>query len=220
MNAARTALLLQLLFTVLSFGWRSLAQRRATGSTGFVAHRERGAVAKAAGLALTAGLLAVVAGTVLAGARGWDATALAGTAAMLGGLVLTLVAQGDMGSSWRIGVDPDERTQLVTRGLFGRVRNPIFTGMIMFAAGSALAVPTGVTVAGFLLATAGIVVQVRGVEEPHLRRQHGPSYDQYVTTTGRFLPRLKGAGMRGGRTGAPLDDFAAVRPAAAGGSRD
>jgi hypothetical protein len=36
---------------------RTLSQRRATGSTGFVAHRERGPVAKAAGAAFTLGLL-------------------------------------------------------------------------------------------------------------------------------------------------------------------
>jgi hypothetical protein len=41
------------MFVLLAFGWRTVAQARATGSTGFVAHRERGPVAKAAGAALT-----------------------------------------------------------------------------------------------------------------------------------------------------------------------
>ena len=109
---------------------------------------------------------------------------------MLGGLLVTLAAQRAMGESWRIGVDPDERTELVTAGLFGRVRNPIFTGMLLFAAGSALAVPTPVTVLGLLAAAAGITAQVRLVEEPHLRRQHGPAYDAYARTAGRFLPRV------------------------------
>ena len=141
MGPVTTALVLQGLFVLLAFGWRTVAQARATGSTGFVAHRERGPIAKTAGAALTLGLLAVVAGTVLADDRPWDALAVAGTAAMLGGLLVTLAAQRAMGESWRIGVDPDERTELVTAGLFGRIRNPIFTGMLLFAAGSALAVP-------------------------------------------------------------------------------
>jgi protein-S-isoprenylcysteine O-methyltransferase Ste14 len=33
------------------------------------------------------------------------------------------------GASWRIGVDPDERTTLVTSGPFAIARNPIFTAM-------------------------------------------------------------------------------------------
>jgi protein-S-isoprenylcysteine O-methyltransferase Ste14 len=177
-------------FVLLAFGWRTAAQARATGSTGFVAHRERGPAAKAAGAALTLGLLAVVAGTALADHRAWDVPAAAGTAAMLAGLAVTLAAQRAMGTSWRIGVDPDERTELVTAGPLARVRNPVFTGMLAFAAGSAVAVPTPVTVLGLVTAAAGIAAQVRLVEEPHLRRQHGAAYDTYLARTGRSLPRL------------------------------
>lgn len=191
MGPVTTTLALQAAFVLLAFGWRTLAQLRTTGSTGFVAHRERGLTAKAAGLALTLGLLAVVAGTLLADSRGWDAFAAVGLLAMLGGLVLCLVAQHAMGASWRIGVDPDESTTLVTTGLFGRVRNPIFTAMLLFAAGSTLAVPTVVTALGFVVAAAGIVAQVLFVEEPHLRRQHGSDYDGYVARTGRFLLRVR-----------------------------
>ena len=188
MGPVTTTLLLQAAFVLLASGWRTVAQLRATGSTGFVAHRERGLVAKAAGLALTVGLLVVVAGTALADRRDWEAPAYVGVLAMLGGLVLCLAAQRAMGVSWRIGVDPDERTDLVTTGLFASVRNPIFTAMILFAAGSAVAVPTVVTVLGLVLATAGIVTQVLVVEEPHLRRQHGSVYDAYAARSGRFLP--------------------------------
>lgn len=191
MEPVSTALLLQALFALLAFGWRTVMQVRATGSTGFVAHRERGGVAKAAGLALVVGLLAVVTGTALAEDRDWGPLAALGVAAMVGGLVLTLVAQRAMGASWRIGVDPEERTELVTSGLFGSIRNPIFTGMICFAVGSALAVPTVFTVVGALVATAGIWAQVQLVEEPHLRRQHGTSYDAYLQGAGRFLPKVR-----------------------------
>ena len=112
---------------------------------------------------------------------------------MLGGLALTLAAQRSLGTSWRIGVDPQERTALVTGGQFARVRNPIFTGMLLFAAGSVMVVPGGLTLLGLALlrlkgAAAGILAQVRLVEEPHLRRQHGAAYEDYVARTGRSLP--------------------------------
>lgn len=58
-----------------------------------------------------------------------------------------LVAQSGMGSSWRIGVDPAERTELVTGGVFAVVHNPIFTAMLAAQAGLAFAVPGAVALA-------------------------------------------------------------------------
>jgi protein-S-isoprenylcysteine O-methyltransferase Ste14 len=42
-------------------------------------------------------------------------------------MTMTMVSQYQMGNSWRVGVDPHETTELVSRGLFTVVRNPIFT---------------------------------------------------------------------------------------------
>lgn len=56
-----------------------------------------------------------------------------------------------MGASWRIGVDEDEDTTLVTGGRFGLVRNPIFTAMVLTAAGLALMVPNAVALTGLAM---------------------------------------------------------------------
>jgi len=65
----------------------------------------------------------------------------------LGGLVLTLVAQAQMGASWRIGID-DRPTRLVTSGLFALSRNPIFSGMFLTLAGVVLISPAAWTLCG------------------------------------------------------------------------
>lgn len=64
--------------------------------------------------------------------------AIAGTGLVVAvaGLAVVLIAQAARGESWRIGVDEDERTELVTRGPFARVRNPVFTGMVAVSAGA------------------------------------------------------------------------------------
>ena len=93
-----------------------------------------------------------------------------------------------MGDSWRIGVDPGETTTLVRTGVFGWVRNPIFTAMITFGFGIALVTPSLVALAGFLLLVATIELQVRIVEEPHLLTVHGDDYRSYLTNVGRFMP--------------------------------
>ena len=95
-----------------------------------------------------------------------------------------------MGASWRIGVDPDERTGLVTHGLFALVRNPIFTAMLVTALGLTLMVGNAISLTGLAALFAALEVQVRLVEEPYLLTVHGPDYERYSTTAGRFLPGL------------------------------
>ena len=104
------------------------------------------------------------------------------------GIFATVYAKLDMGDSWRIGVDPGETTTLVRTGVFGWVRNPIFTAMITFGFGIALVTPSLVALAGFLLLVATIELQVRIVEEPHLLTVHGDDYRSYLTNAGRFMP--------------------------------
>ena len=98
-------------------------------------------------------------------------------------------AQSAMGASWRIGVDPSERTRLVTSGLFGWARNPIFTGMVTAAAGLALLAPTLLTAVSVVMLVAAVGIQVRRVEEPYLR-QAMPDWPTYAQRVGRFVPWL------------------------------
>jgi protein-S-isoprenylcysteine O-methyltransferase Ste14 len=93
-----------------------------------------------------------------------------------------------MGSSWRIGVDHAERTNLVTAGPFALVRNPIFAAMIPTALGLTLMVPSVLAIAGFVALLLALELQVRVVEEPYLRVAHGDRYLDYAASTGRFVP--------------------------------
>jgi protein-S-isoprenylcysteine O-methyltransferase Ste14 len=113
-----------------------------------------------------------------------------GLALAVAGIVATTAAQMRMGASWRIGVDPAERTGLVTGGAFALVRNPIFTAMLVIALGLTLMVGNVISLAGLAALFAALEVQVRLVEEPYLRTVHGPDYERYTATAGRFLPGL------------------------------
>jgi protein-S-isoprenylcysteine O-methyltransferase Ste14 len=106
----------------------------------------------------------------------------------LGGLVLTLVAQVQMGASWRIGID-DRPTQLVTGGLFTFSRNPIFSGMFLTLAGVVLISPAVWTLAGGAVAVVVVSLQVR-LEERNLASIHGNTYIRYASRVGRFVPWL------------------------------
>ena len=66
--------------------------------------------------------------------------AAAGLLVAAGGLAVVVVAQAQMGASWRIGID-ERPTELVTHGLFGLTRNPIYLGMLILTVGVALVAP-------------------------------------------------------------------------------
>ena len=195
------ALLLEIVFLTLAFGVRSWVQWRRTGSTGFVGLRRDapGTEQVAAGL-FTLALVVLVAAPIadIAGMARVDALDGAGAAGLgaalsVAGIVLTFVAQLDMGASWRIGVDPGERTELVTRGVFGLVRNPIFSAMLLASGGLVLLVPNPLSLLALVLLILGLELQVRLVEEPYLAQVHGDPYRRYLVTVGRFVP---GVGLR------------------------
>ena len=190
------AIALEVGFFALAFGWRSWLQWRRTGSTGFIRPRLDAPAAERAGaIGFVLALVLLVAAPVadLVGLErlgplepGW--VAVLGGLLAGAGIVLTLVAQMAMGDSWRIGVDEGERTELVTNGVFARVRNPIFSAMLLASAGLVLLVPNVVSVAALLVLVVALQVQVRLVEEPYLESVHGDAYRTYRARSGRFLP--------------------------------
>jgi protein-S-isoprenylcysteine O-methyltransferase Ste14 len=114
----------------------------------------------------------------------------AGVVLAIAALPLIVVAQEAMGRSWRIGVDPHEQTTLVTAGPFHWIRNPIYSGMLLMAAGIALILPSAATIAGLAVFVVAIELETRAVEEPYLLRTHGESFRRYAATSGRFLPGI------------------------------
>jgi protein-S-isoprenylcysteine O-methyltransferase Ste14 len=198
------ALALYVLYLGLAFGLRSWLQIRRTGSSGFKGISGRPGSAEWLGGVLF--VVAVVLGFAapvldLAGVLdpidALDGTAghVAGAVLSVAGLALTLYAQVAMGTSWRIGVDADERTDLVTDGPFALVRNPIFAAMLPTSVGLVLIVPNAAAIAGFVGLAIALELQTRAVEEPYLRRAHGTAYTEYASRVGRFVPgvgRLRG----------------------------
>ena len=193
MSAARFALAVYLLFLAVAFGWRSWLQYRRTGDLGFRGFSRDPIERVSSGLfvlGLLAGGLAPL-GAVL----GWFAPPGAQPLARAAGVVLsalgfalTVIAQLQMGASWRIGVDAGETTALVSGGVFGRVRNPIYSGMLLALLGLLLLVPNAVSLLAVLATALGLEVHVRKVEEPYLLRVHGERYRSYAGRVGRFVP--------------------------------
>jgi protein-S-isoprenylcysteine O-methyltransferase Ste14 len=193
------ALALCLFWFVSLFVVRSLLQLRRTGSTGIKGfHGRIGSPPWIAGVTISLGLLLTPLGPLAAQFQ-WPGGTLfftnpilhaLGAICTLVGIFGALAAQLTMGASWRIGVDERETTELVTSGLFARVRNPIFSFMGLSLCGLVLLVPNPLALLTALLTLLGIEIQVRAVEEPYLRATHGQHYERYAAQVGRFVPGL------------------------------
>ncbi|HEU4511315.1 MAG TPA: isoprenylcysteine carboxylmethyltransferase family protein, partial [Pyrinomonadaceae bacterium] len=101
-------------------------------------------------------------------------------------LVWTILAQVQMGDSWRIGIDTKHRTELVQSGVFKISRNPIFVGMMVTLLGLFLVIPNVVTLITFLVGVILIGIQVR-LEEEYLTRTHGDEYIEYRHNVRRWI---------------------------------
>lgn len=182
-------------FLVLGFVLPMARMRLRTGHTGFVLANDADAfqpVVKASLGLLVAGavVLAVLHALLGPNALGvWPVpTWLAGAGlvvAALGTAVMGL-AQAQMRDSFRIGIDRAP-TALVTSGLYGYVRNPIYAGLFLVLAGTVALAPSPWSIMGALAIVETIALQVRA-EEQHLRARHRDEFREYASKVGRFIP--------------------------------
>lgn len=101
-------------------------------------------------------------------------------------LLCTITALGNMKNSWRIGIDTETKTELVTIGLYQFSRNPIFFGMIISLIGLFLTTPNALTGLFLILGYVLIQIQIR-LEEDFLTNQHGQKYIVYKQKVNRLI---------------------------------
>ena len=105
---------------------------------------------------------------------------------LLVSLLWTILAQAQMGNSWRIGIDTENRTELIQTGVFKISRNPIFVGIMVTLLGLFLIIPNVVTLIIVLLGVILIGIQVR-LEEEYLTSKHGEKYLEYRRNVRRWI---------------------------------
>ena len=106
------------------------------------------------------------------------------------GLIITVIGQQQMGSSWRAIVAKSKRTELITHGLFKYSRNPVYMGTLILFFSVVILCPHILMLICFLFAYLSIELLVRFDEEPHLRKVHGEEYESYCKRVNRFLPKV------------------------------
>jgi protein-S-isoprenylcysteine O-methyltransferase Ste14 len=105
----------------------------------------------------------------------------------LGGLVVIVVAALQLGRSLTATPVPNTRNELSTHGLYGVVRHPIYSGLLLVVAGLALRSASWVVAAVAATTIAFFHVKARW-EEQRLAERH-PDYAEYCASVPRFVPR-------------------------------
>ena len=185
-------------FFILAFVWRSAVVYRRTGKNPVVLPAQdnaHGYVGRAFKVLIEAVAAVVSLNAAIPDASDWlgrlaflevQALHVAGWTLLIASLAWLLVAQAQMGDSWRIGIDSNNSTDLVSKGLFSVSRNPIFLAMRVNLLGLFFVLPSGATLT--ILAAGEILMQIQvRLEEVHLAALHGEPYAQYAAGVRRWL---------------------------------
>jgi protein-S-isoprenylcysteine O-methyltransferase Ste14 len=116
---------------------------------------------------------------------------LLGAVCVVLGATLLIVCIVDFARRGRGTLSPvDPPRQLVVRGPYQYVRNPMYLGVATVLLGEMLWAPSvGLAVYAILWFTV-VNLFVIGYEEPYLRDRFGASFDTYARQVSRWIPRL------------------------------
>ena len=116
------------------------------------------------------------------------ATGVAITAA---GVALAIWARRHLGQNWSATVTLKEGHELIRTGPYGRIRHPIYTGMLVAFAGTALALGEYRGLLGFVIAVSSFFFKAKK-EERYLVQEFGEQFQEHLRHTGMFLPSPSG----------------------------
>jgi protein-S-isoprenylcysteine O-methyltransferase Ste14 len=105
------------------------------------------------------------------------------------GGILRLAPVFVLGRRFRSRVAMQPGHTLVTTGIYGRIRNPSYLGLLVNLLGWVLAFRSGIGVFLVTLTVVPLLARITS-EEKQLRKQFGADYDDYRARTWRLVPFL------------------------------
>jgi protein-S-isoprenylcysteine O-methyltransferase Ste14 len=110
-----------------------------------------------------------------------------GVALTAAGIGFALWARAILGGNWSGTVTVKEDHALVRRGPYGLVRHPIYTGMLLAFAGTAVCVGQWRALVAFALILGALLRKLR-LEERWMAETFGDDYAEYRRTTPALVP--------------------------------
>jgi len=117
---------------------------------------------------------------------GYPVTKIFGIAFVSAGFILGILALIAMKNSWRVGIKYDQKTDLVTGGIFRFSRNPYFLSYDILILGYILIFPSIILIFLYLVLIITFHAMIKE-EEVYLESVHGETYLEYKRKVNRYL---------------------------------
>lgn len=105
------------------------------------------------------------------------------------GLGMAIWARSCLGANWSAQVSIRADHELIRTGPYRWIRHPIYTGMLIGLAGTALILGENRGILSFAIAAASFYFKARK-EESFLALEFGSRFQEHTRHTGMFLPRF------------------------------
>lgn len=120
-----------------------------------------------------------------------QAVAAIGLAIEIAGVALAAWARYCLGANWSGAVTLKEGHELISMGPYKRIRHPIYTGIAVGLAGTAIVIGEWRGVLAFGAIFIAHFIKARK-EEAWLAREFGGTFESHRAHTGMFLPKIGG----------------------------
>ncbi len=113
---------------------------------------------------------------------------VAGTLCIALGLWLFYRSHADLGTNWSITLEVREKHELVTQGVYRRIRHPMYAALLLYSLGQALALPNWIAGPSYAEVMLLLFAFRVGPEERMMHEAFGADYAAYRSRTERLIP--------------------------------
>ena len=113
-----------------------------------------------------------------------------GTIVLAGGMALLHRTHRDLGRAWSITLEIRDQHTLVTHGIYGRLRHPMYASFWLWAISQALLLPNWIAGLSGLVGFGTLFFARVGHEERMMLEAFGDEYRAYMSRTYRLIPGI------------------------------
>ena len=113
-----------------------------------------------------------------------------GTLVLIGGMALLHRTHRDLGRAWSITLEVRKQHALVTRGIYEKLRHPMYASFWLWAISQALLLPNWVAGLSGIVGFGTLFFARVGYEERMMLETFGDEYRAYMARTYRLVPGI------------------------------
>ena len=117
-------------------------------------------------------------------------SAVLGAGLWLAGMWLFWRSHADLGKNWSVGLEVQQKHQLVQHGVYRLVRHPMYAAFLLFGLAQALLLPNAIAGPSAIVAVLLLCFARIPREEAMMCQAFGQEYKNYMQTTGSVVPAL------------------------------